>query len=206
MHRRTFIGGTCLVVFGWLPGPVIATPVTSPDSGALPVAPAPFGIADASLPSGWDSVRAVFAALPPSIAGSPAQPTQVAGDRLVATYGADTPLGVPALSIMALSFADGDFFPADFNAGAFVTMAGVAPDIQATGFGRDGDIAWISTATSIGFDGDKPGTPLTVTALHTLSWGAVDGGWLYSVSSPVEANLAILAAAFIDAAQATAST
>jgi hypothetical protein len=190
-----------------LPAILVLTPAiaraqgATPAAATLPASPVPFELATVPLPDNRDGVAAMFAALPEVVLGEPRQPLQEAEDRLIAAYGRMLPGLVAQLALSAINFSTGDFFPGDFTAGDYVTMASATPDMQATAFGRDGDLVWIQSETTVGVAGDKPGTPETTTTLHTLAWGTIDVSWLFSAAAIDPAGCAALAIAFVAAAE-----
>lgn len=179
-----------------------AAQVSTPDVSALPQQEAPFGLSGSALPDDADAIEALFGRLPETVAGETARPLERQADRLLAAYGeADPMVGAP-LMLGAISFADGDFFPTDFTAGVYVAMASSSSDTGAEGFGRDGDLAWLQATTTVSAEGDKPGTPVASRPLHTLAWGELDGGWLFTAAADTPEGLEALVEAFVAATEA----
>ncbi|MBA2470668.1 MAG: hypothetical protein H0V37_14780 [Chloroflexia bacterium] len=168
--------------------------------GGLPDVLAPYGLGSVMLPADRDAIGAVFDALPEVIAGEGQSPRVSSVDRIVVSYGeTDSRFGSP-LMLTALSFADGDFFPSDFTAGDFVSMTSQTDDYEATAFGREGDLVWIQSETTVSIGADTLGTPDASRVLHTLAWGEAGSLWLFAATAGSPDGLAPLVAAFAAAA------
>ncbi len=171
-------------------------------TATLPTAPAPSGLSHVPLPADRAEIEALFAALPETVAGETRAEldTGASPDRIVVAYGVVDPALGPPLSLQALNFAAGDFFPTDFTAGAFVASVAGVPDYGAEAFGRDGDLVWVRATTVAGVEGDKPGTPTITRPIFTLAWGNVTSQWLFTAAAPSPEGLNALVAAFAAAA------
>ncbi len=184
-----------------LVGPgMAAAQEASPGAVELPAAAAPFGLGEVALPDDEGGVWDLFAALPETVIGQEAQPMEDLEDRIIASWGTPDAMFGPPLTLQALSFADGDFFPEDFTAEAFVTMSAGTGGSQMTAVGRDGDLVWMQTETTAGFAEDDPATPEATMTLYTLSWGEAESGWLYSATATTPEGLEGVAIAFVETA------
>ena len=175
----------------------VATPVAT-----LPEAPAPDGLGRIQLPADRTEISALFARLPETVGGETRTELDAneRADRLVVAYGAADPAFGPPLSLQALDFSSGDFFPTDFTAGAFVASVAGVPDYSAEAFGRDGNLVWVRATTTAGADGTKPGTPTLTRPIHTLAWGQVTSPWLFTAAAPSPQALDALVDAFVTTA------
>ncbi len=190
------LGIACLLI--WTT-PLRGTGVT-PNPAELPVAYAPFRLADVPWPSDRQGVLDLFAALPSELAGEAGQPIEQESDRIVASYGLPDPMVGNPLRLSALHFSDGDFFPPDFTAGQFVSMACATEDMEAVGCGREDGLVWLATETTVGTAGEKPGTPISSHVLFTLSWGMAESAWLYGAAATSPQGLEALVTAVVAAA------
>jgi len=202
--RRSWLAVTQLllaIVLGMAASMVdVAAKGTPAPLNALPDIEAPFGLGCVILPTDRDAIGALFDALPEVIAGEGQSPRVSSVDRIVVSYGETDPRFGSPLMLTALSFADGDFFPSDFTAGDFVSMTSQTDDYEATAFGREGDLVWIQSETTVGVDGDTPGTPDASRVLYTLAWGEAGSSWLFAATAGSPDGLAPLVAAFAAAA------
>ena len=199
--RRAALVMALVVIFGnILPSPNRVNGEDSPAPLDLPAAEAPFGLDSATLPNTQAEVTALFARLPVEVEGMLRSlvPDHADG-RLVATFGEPDPTFGPRLTLQALTFAEGDFFPRDFTAGRFAAAAVRSSDHDVTVFGRDGDLVWVRAETTAAVEDDDPGTPALVRPLHTLAWGAVDSSWLFTASAFESENLETLVTVFVTA-------
>lgn len=185
---------------------IASAQVATPDPAALPEAQAPLGLGTIDLPNNAESIEMLFGSLPGNVASESGNPLVHAGDRILATYGReDGVLGAP-LVLSAISFEQGDFFPATFTAGDYVAMASQTADAGSTAFGRDGTLVWISGETTVGAEGDRPGTPAVTGPLYTLAWGEIDGGWIFTAVARTPKGRDALVAAFVSAAHGQPAT
>lgn len=199
--RQVMVGLVSLVLLGVVdPGPSYAQEA-SPGPSTLPTATAPFGLARVALPSDAAGISALFQRLPNVVASQPRTVAPQQDDRLIVAYGPEDPGFGPPLSIQAMNFAVGDFFPSSFTAGDFVVTATGSADYGATTFGRDGTLVWVRAESTAGVSGDRPGTPTIRRAIFTLAWGETTSPWLFSALSFTPEGLDALVAAFIDAAR-----
>ena len=173
-----------------------ATQVTTPDPEALPHATAPLGLTTVPLPDTMGEIETGFAALPPTIAGVAQGDWIEVSDRIQVPYGGEAPASGHPMVLAAISFEWSDFFPADFTAGDYVTMALATDEAESSAGGRDGELAWVRAEISVGV-ADKPGTPEVSGTLYTLSWGDIDGGLLYTASADSPERLEALVSAFV---------
>jgi len=175
----------------------VTAQATPQGSVALPSADAPYGLGFVILPIDLATVDDVLEDMPAIVFGELRGAPDRSADRVVITYGTvDPQLGSP-LALSAISFPDGDFFPVDFTAGAFVSMASQTDDYEATAFGQDGDLIWIQSETTVGVEGGKPGTPETSFVLYTLAWGEKDSSLLFTAAATSPPGLDALVTAFV---------
>lgn len=180
--------------------------VATPDPASLPAGAAPLGLGAVTLPDDEQMILTLFGSLPGEVADETGNPLVHAGDRILATYGHDEGVLGPPLVLSAISFEQGDFFPAAFTAGDYVVTASQTADAGTTAFGRDGTLVWISAETTVGADGDRPGTPVISEPLYTLAWGDIDGGWIFMAAARTPEDRDALVAAFVTAAQKQTAT
>jgi len=167
----------------------------------LPSADAPYGLESLTMPVTLATVDDLLDDMPATVFGELRGAPDRSADRVVITYGTvDPQLGSP-LALSAISFPDGDFFPVDFTAGAFVSMASQTDDYEATAFGQDGDLVWIQSETTVGVGGGKPGTPETSFVMYTLAWGETDSPLLFTAAAASPAGLDALVTAFVSVAE-----
>lgn len=197
LRRALAIVMCCAVFLAW-PGTSVGQEA-SPQALALPDVAASFGLVASSVPADGEGVWAMFAALPATVHGLETNPLVDSADRIRASWGAEDPVFGPPLTLQALSFRDGDFFPTDFTAEQYVTMAAADENAGVVGFGRDGDLVWIQAETMVGVEGDKPGTPEASMTLHTLSWGTLDGEWMFSAMASTPEGLEAVVIAYLEA-------
>jgi hypothetical protein len=200
MHRALAIA-VCVVAIVASPGIALGQEA-SPQAADLPEVAAPFGLDEVTLPATEGEMREFFAGLPQEVAGETAQPMHDLEDRIIASWGTRDAMYGPPMTLQVLSFRDGDFFPVDFTAGEFVAMSMQTEDTEATGGGRDGDLVWVQTETTVGFAGDNPGTPEASMTMYTLSWGLADGGWLFLAMATTPEGLDAVVTAFVETASA----
>jgi hypothetical protein len=200
MFARVIALALTLLLGGWPAAARIATP----DPASLPEATAPFGLAGVALPDSREAVEALLAGLPAAVDGEFQQPSIAAADRFQVPFGDPDVLGYPMV-IGAVAFAESDFFPHDFTAGDYVAMQLGSGERQLVDGGRDGDLAWLRAEIVAGAGGGKPGTPETQRTLHTLTWGAIDGGWMFTAVADTPARLEALVTAFVAAAAGRAT-
>lgn len=175
----------------------VAAQATPQNAIALPSADAPHGLGSVTLAANLTTVEDVFEDMPAIVFGELRGAPDRSADRVVFTYGTvDPQLGSP-LALSAISFPDGDFFPVDFTAGAFVSMASQTDDYEAAAFGQDGDLVWIQSETTVGVGGDKPGTPETSFVMFTLAWGEKDSSLLFTAAATSPSGLDALVTAFV---------
>ncbi len=199
--RQVMVGLVALVLLGVLvdPGPSYAQEA-SPGPSTLPTATAPLGLARVVLPSDALGISALFKRLPNVVASQTRAVAPERDDRLIVAYGLEDPGFGPPLSMQAMNFALGDFFPRSFTADDFVVAATGNADYGATTFGRDGTLVWVRAESTAGVSGDRPGTPTIRRAIFTLAWGETASPWLFSALSFTPEGLDALVTAFIDAA------
>ncbi len=173
----------------------------SPASSTLPAGTAPFGLGHVVLPTDTAGISALFGRLPDLVASEPRIVMPEQGDRLMVGYGTEDPGFGPPLSLQALNFAAGDFFPRSFTAGDFATTAISSADYGATSFGQDGSLVWVRAESTGGVSGDRPGTPTIRRAIFTVAWGETSSPWLFSALSVTPEGLDALVAAFVAAAE-----
>jgi hypothetical protein len=186
-------------------GPAAAQ-IATPDPEDLPRAAAPLGLAGVDLPTDEAAIASVFAALPATVGGERQETWITAPDRIQVPYGAADPAFGHPLVLGAISFAAGDFFPADFTAGDYVAMTLAGEEAEAASGGRDGDLAWVRAELSVGVGGEKSGTPAVSRTMHTLVWGAIDGGWVFTAIADTPERLDALVTAFVEACAAASAT
>jgi hypothetical protein len=186
--------------------PAAPSQAATPVPVSLPAALAPFGLGTVSMPADREDAAALFAGLPDAILGEPLQPLQDMDDRVIAAYGLPLSGIVAPLALSAIFFADGDFFPQDFTAVDYVILASVAPDYEATDFGRDGDLVWIQAETTVGGAGEKPEAPESTTTLYTMAWGIADAPMLFTAAAIDPNGPAALAEAFVSAVESLAGS
>ncbi len=186
------------VALGMLaPSANVAAQATPQNTVALPSADAPHLLGSVTLPARLTTVVDVFGDMPAIVFGELGGAPLRSADRVVITYGtADPQFGSP-LALSAISFPDGDFFPVDFTAGAFISMASQTDDYEATAFGQDGGLAWIQSETTVGAGGGKPGTPETSFVLYTLAWGQKDSSLLFTAAATSPSGLNALVTTFV---------
>lgn len=198
----------CAFAVAWLLlMPAAAAGEATPPVPALPDEPAPYELGDAILPADREAVLALFATLPGELDGAAARPLEDAPDRVIAAWGEIDPgLGSPPLRLIAMSLAGSDFFPPGFTAGDYIALGCDSGGSEVIGCGQDGQLAWLQVQTTVGIAGEKPGTPDVVVPLHTLTWGTVDGRWLYSAAATTPEGVAAIVTAFLDVATMPAAT
>ena len=207
MPRILVLRSLILVILAVLMGTGSAfAQIATPGQADLPEASAPLGLGSVTLPDDEEGIEALFANLPNSVAGHHRNPLIRASDRILARYGPDDGMFGPTLVLGAISFERGDFFPAGFTPGDYVAMASQTDDTGATAFGRDGDLVWISTETTVGTGGDRPGTPAISEPLYTLAWGDIDGRWMFTAAASTPEGLDTLVTAFVATAQGQPAT
>ena len=178
------------------PSANVAAQATPQSTVALPSADAPHGLGCVTLPVNLTTVVDVFKEMPVIVFGEMGGAPLRSADRVVITYGTvDPQLGSP-LALSAISFLDGDFFPVDFTAGAFISMASQTDDFEATAFGQDDGLAWIQSETTVGVEGGEPGTPETSFVLYTLAWGEADSSLLFTAAATSPSGLNALVTTF----------
>ncbi|MBA2753668.1 MAG: hypothetical protein H0U40_04295 [Chloroflexia bacterium] len=211
MPRVTMLIALLVLLPGILAGSSLAhgghaTPVSPAPSG-LPVAAAPFGLGSVVLPNDQAGVEALFDRLPDEMGGEPLSlGPERSGERTVASYGESDPLFGPSLTLQAINFAEGDFFPRDFTGVQFVASAAGTADYGAETFGRDGNLAWVRAETTAAVAGDRPGTPEAARPIYTLAWGELDSPWLFTAAAVDAEGLRTLVTAFVTAATADQAT
>ncbi|HEV2107991.1 MAG TPA: hypothetical protein VGR16_06990 [Thermomicrobiales bacterium] len=175
--------------------------MATPAPSSLPEAAAPFGLGKVALPSDAEGVAALFARLPEELDGETRNGVpDRQGERVVASYGPPDAMFGPPLSLQAINFKDGDFFPKDFTAGVFVARVIETADYGAETFGREGNLVWVRAETTAGVACDKPGTPELIRPIYTLAWGEADSPWLFTAASFTPEGLEALVTAFVTTA------
>lgn len=178
----------------------------TPGTVDLPEAEAPFGLATVALPADEAAVTACFEALPTTIDGAPQSAWILAADRIQVPYGEADPALGHLVVLAAISLAASDFFPPGFTPGDYVAMAlATDEDGVATG-GRDGDLVWVQAEVTVAAGGERPGTPEASRVMFTLTWGEVDGGWMFTAAADSPEHLEALVVAFVAAAGGEAAT
>ena len=184
-----------------------ATPATPRSPAGLPIAAAPFGLDDVTLPTDRAGIEALFDRLPGEVVGhSRALERERSSDRIIVGYGTPHPVLGPPLSLRAITFEGGDFFPPDFTAGQFVARVVTSDDFGAVAHGQDGDLVWVQAENIAADAGDDSPTPELTRPLYTLSWGTTDGRWLFGADATDQAALEALVTAFVTAATGDPAT
>lgn len=180
---------------------------TSTPEPSLPAATAPLGLGTVMLPDDTAGVADLFARLPATIAGEPrVEYPEQQTDRMVAAYGTLDPDFGPPLTLQALNFATGDFFPTDFTAADFVASAAGTTDYDAVAFGQDGTLVWVRAETMAGVAGNEPGTPTISRTISTLAWGEASSSWLFTAAAFSPEEMEALVSAFVATAQGAPGT
>lgn len=179
-----------------------STPV--PD---LPAATAPLSLSTVTLPDDNAGVSELFARLPATVAGEPrVEYPEQQTDRMVAAYGTLDPDFGPPLTLQALNFATGDFFPTDLTAADFVAAGAGTTDYDAVAYGQDGALVWIRAETTVAGGGNELGTPTSRRMLYTLAWGEASSSWLFTAAAFSPEGLEALVSAFVATAQTPPGT
>lgn len=163
----------------------------------LPSADAPYGLQSLTMPVTLATVDDLLDDMPANVCGESRVAQDLAADRIIVAYGVVDPQFGSPLVLSAISFSEGDFFPADFTAGAFVSMASQTDDYAATAFGRDGGLVWIQSETTVGVEGGKPGTPEASVVFSTLAWGETNSSLLFTAAATSPSGLDALVTAFV---------
>lgn len=176
-------------------------PESTPRATGLPAAMAPYGLGTVTLPDDIVGITALFARLPATIADVPRASTpDHEGGRVIAAYGTVDPIFGSPLTLQALNFATGDFFPREFTVADFVASAADTSDYDAQEFGLDGTLAWVRAETRVGVAGDKPGTPTMSRTVYTLAWGHATSPWLFGALADSPEGLEALVRVFVETA------
>lgn len=202
MTFRACVLALLLLLVGGMP---VAAQDATPDPANLPHATAPFDLGGVVMPASPEAVEALFDLLPGSIDGQRQQPWITGGDRTQVPYGEAMALGHPMV-LGAISFAEGDFFPPDFTAGDYVALSLATDELENVAGGREGDIAWIQGEVIVSMGVERTGTPAASQAMHTLAWGELDGGWIFTAIADSPDRLEALVAAFVQSAGGPVAT
>lgn len=168
---------------------------------------APLGLGAVPLPDDTAGVAELFARLPATVAGEPrVEYPEQQTDRMIAAYGTLDPDFGPPLTLQALNFATGDFFPPDFTAADFVAAGANTTDYDAVTFGQEDKLVWVRAETTAAVGGDGLVTPTSSRVLHTLAWGEASSSWLFTAAAFSPEGLEGLVSAFVATARTPPGT
>ena len=164
--------------------------------GAAPAAPAPGGLAGATLPTDSDGVIALFDALPDELIGGAKTVSAWMPGVLEADYLSADRASRDGFQAMDLpNNMMNSVLPeprADMMVAFFVLSDDDDYTVEAAG--HDGDLYWVTfvgTNSGVGIDG--------VEEVYTITWGTACSPWAFVAVAPTEAGRDELVAAFVAA-------
>jgi hypothetical protein len=174
------------------PGPTAtqvtaATPADAPGGdGSLdallpsppPVAAAPHGLGQVTLPENEDAINRLFSDLPSTFLGRTRTIDPGSTGDINASYGTTEPAGCGTVGLQATDVSTGDFFPEGWTAEKAIGIFTTGADWNVEDFGRDGDLYWVEWNTTCASD-VRPGTD----SIFTTSWGKLGSPWMFSASA-----------------------
>ncbi len=166
-----------------------------PDPASLPEAAAPGSLAEADLPSTRDEIQAIFEGMPAELAGGQRTVEHPSPERFEVTYGTTEPVGCGLVGLQALDVSTGDFWPEGWTAEQVVSMFTTGADWEVDGFGRDGDLYWVTIQSSCGVEGETGEDVSFITM-----WGRSGSPWVLSAQAGTPEVRDELMAAFVAAA------
>ena len=177
--------------------PVVSQDLGTTDPQSLPEALAPEGLGGVTLPGDVDGIVAVFAQLPPQVAGQP-RSTRF-DDRGPSEYSASFrdagAEGCSPLRLQARDVSSGEFYPVNWTAEVFISWWTLGADWEVDAAGREGDLFWVQWNTTCSSEPAPEVFPVV-----SLLWGNAGSPWVFSAQADTPEDLNALTAAFVAAA------
>ena len=169
----------------------------APDPQSLPEALAPGGLGHLRLPADSDSIVAVFAQLPPKVAGRPRSTRfdQRGPSEYTASYGEAGPEDCSPLRLQARDVSTGDFYPIDWTADVLIAWWTLGADWEVDAAGREGSLFWVRWNTTCSSE-----PSLVVFPVFSLLWGSTRSPWVFSAQADTPGELNALIEAFVASA------
>ncbi len=161
-----------------------------PDPSLLPPARAPLGLGDVALPDDAEGITAVFDDLPAVLLGGERSIEPSGPDRVAVSFGVTQPVGCSSIGFQGIKVS-----PDGGTGDQFVAVLTTGADWEVDGYGRDGDLFWVTWNTTCGI-ADEPGEDSVVNA----TWATAGSPWFYSATAGTSADLDELLVAFVSAA------
>lgn len=162
----------------------------------LPLTDAPQGLAAVVLPDHTDDITALFAQLPPNLAGRPRtdEPSDTEEANIVASYGSTEPVQCGMVGLQAENVATGDFYPPGTTAETVVADFAAGTDWSVGDHGRDDDLVWVEIDTTCSSEGS-----VDEDSIAAIIWGNEGSPWVFSATAGDGEGRNELVAAFVAA-------